>query len=358
MNKIVVLTAAAASAAVTPAMAQSAISVSGVADAAVRYVNNEGRDSNWSLVSGGNSTSKLIIRGTEDLGGGLSAGFHLEHGFLINNGAPVQSTQFWDRRSTVSLASKTFGELRGGRDYVPSYLNWNRFDPFAYVGVAGANNLVSNTPQGPIRAAFGTATATTVRTNSAVEWFLPSGWGGLEGQLLATASDNGTTANGVNTVRGGRLGWASGPFVISAARTTTENNLTTDGKFTDDVFAGAYNFGFMRLSVGLRRFEYSSSKQTNLLVGVTAPLGSGELKASINQADFDGSVGATDLSDNGATQYGLGYVYNLSKRTALYGTLSYITNDGAQASTVPGGNSGMAGGGSSKGVEAGLRHNF
>jgi predicted porin len=352
------LTVLAVLAAAAPAIAQSSITLSGVADAGLRYVDNEGRDSNWSLASGGNSTSKLIIRGTEDLGAGLSAGFHLEHGFLITNGAPVQATQFWDRRSTVSLVSKTFGELRAGRDYVPSYSIWTRIDPFTYVGVAGSNNLVSNTPQGPIRAAFGTAPATTVRTNSAVEWFLPSGWGGLEGMLLATASDNGTAAGGVNTVRGGRLGWASGAFIMSAARTTTDNNLTTDGKFTDDVVAAAYNFGFMRVSAGLRRFEYSNARQTNWLLGASVPLGAGELKASINQADFDGSVGATDISDNAATQYGIGYVYNLSKRTALYGTLSYITNDGAQASTVPGGNAGMAGGGTSKGVEAGLRHSF
>ena len=38
---------------------------------------------------------------------------------------------------------------RAGRDFVPTYVNWGRYDPFSYVGVAGANNFVSATPTGP-----------------------------------------------------------------------------------------------------------------------------------------------------------------------------------------------------------------
>jgi len=51
-------------------------------------------------------------------------------------------------------------------------------------------------------------------------------------------------------------------------------------------------------------------------------------------------------------------VHNLSKRTALYGTVARITNKGAAAYTVPGGPAGLAGGGNSTGIDAGLRHTF
>ena len=101
-----------------PAFAQSSVTVTGIADAAVRSVSNEGRGSVKSLVSGSNATSRLVFRGIEDLGGGLSASFHLEHGIALDNGNPTGG--FWVRRSTVSLASKTLGELRLGRDFVPS----------------------------------------------------------------------------------------------------------------------------------------------------------------------------------------------------------------------------------------------
>ena len=115
-----IIATAALSAASGTALAQgSNVTLAGVADAAGRYVSNEGRGSVKSLVSGSNSTSKLIIRGSEDLGDGLSAGFHLEHGLQLDSGTQVVATQFWDRRATVMLASKSLGEIRAGRDYDP-----------------------------------------------------------------------------------------------------------------------------------------------------------------------------------------------------------------------------------------------
>jgi predicted porin len=116
------------------ALTAQTVTVSGIADAAARNVKNTGGSSVKSLVSGSNSTSRIIIRGVEDLGGGLTAGFHLEHGILLDAGAAVSATQFWDRRSTVSVTSPEWGELRLGRDFVPSYVSWTRYDPFSYVG--------------------------------------------------------------------------------------------------------------------------------------------------------------------------------------------------------------------------------
>ena len=65
--------------------------------------------------------SRWGIRGTEDLGGGLYAGFWLESAVLPDTGAAQAA--FWGRRSTVSLGSKDYGELRLGRDYTPTF--WN-----------------------------------------------------------------------------------------------------------------------------------------------------------------------------------------------------------------------------------------
>ena len=126
----------------------------------------------------------------------------------------------------MSLASPTWGELRAGRDFVPSYVNWSRYDPFSYVGVAGSNNLVSATPNGPIRSAFSTSPNTTVRSSNSIQWLLPTGWAGLEGGLMVAAGEGGTAANGQHKVIGARLGWASKNYGVSAATTRTENNLT------------------------------------------------------------------------------------------------------------------------------------
>lgn len=341
----------------SPAWSQG-VTLAGVVDAAARHVSNEGRGSVSSLVSGSNSTSKIIVRGVESLGGGLSAGFHLEHGFQLDSGAQVSSTQFWDRRATVHLVDKEWGEIRMGRDYVPNYLNWNRFDPFAYVGAGGANNFISATPNGPIRSAFGSGLNTTVRSNDSLQYILPGGLGGLEGSVMLAAGEGGTTAEGKNKFMGGRLGYAGKGFNVSAAASRSTNNLTGGNAFRDQVVAASYDFGPVQLSAALRQFKQAAAKQTNMLLGAWIPVGSGTVKISMNRANLSGRVGAVAIDANDAQQLAVGYVYDFSKRSAVYTTLSVINNKGAATYAVPGGPSGMAGGGTSKGIEVGLRHNF
>lgn len=344
--------------ATTGAHAQTTVTLSGVADAALRQVSNDGRGTERSLVSGGNATSRLVFRGSEDLGAGLAASFWLEHGLALDTGSPAQPAQFWDRRSTLSLASKTLGELRAGRDFVPSYSNWSRYDPFGYVGVGSSSNLISSSPVGPIKSAFGSNPNTVVRSSNAVQWLMPSGWGGLEGGVMAAAGEGGTAASGQHKVVGARLGYAGDSFGVSAAHTRSTNDLTGDRAFTDSAVGAQLNLGFARASAAWRRFEQDAAAQTNLLVGAWVPLGPGELKLSWTRAEMSGSAAAASLDGNGARQWALGYVYNLSKRSALYGTLSHLDNEGTHTLAVPGGISGMAGGGSSRGVEIGMRYTF
>jgi predicted porin len=66
------------------AMAQSSVTLYGVADAGVTYVN--GLTTGLACDSGANKTSRLGFRGVEDLGGGLKANFVLEGGFNLDNG--------------------------------------------------------------------------------------------------------------------------------------------------------------------------------------------------------------------------------------------------------------------------------
>jgi predicted porin len=340
--------------------AQAQVTLFGVADVAVRRVDNEGRGHTQSMVSGSNSTSRLGFRGTEDLGGGLFAGFHLEHGIALDVGSPANSALFFDRRSTVSLGSRAWGELRAGRDFVPSYSNWGRYDPFSYVGVAGSNNFVSATPVGPIRAAFGSGANTTVRSSNSLQYILPSGWAGMQGELMLAKREGGTAAGGQHDLRGARLGWASPSFEVSGAVTISSNDLTTatGTDFKDMVLGGRANLGPVRASVAVRRFTLKDARQTNVLVGAVVPLGQHEIKLSYTQVDLQGKVGNTVIDANDSRQLGLGYGYVLSKRSVVYSTLSRVQNRGAASYAVPGGPSGLAGGGTSTGFEFGVRHNF
>lgn len=339
------------------AMAQSDVTVGGILDSAVRVVHNEGSASIRSLVSGSNQTSRLYFHGQEDLGGGLAARFWLESGVGVDTGAAIGGTQFFDRRATLSLVSRQMGELRVGRDYVPTYTIWSRHDPFTHVGVAGSNNFSSSSQVGPVRSAFGSGPNTTVRSSNAVEYLLPSGLGGVEGGLMVAAGEGGTAAGGQDKLMGGRIGWQGASFGVHAAHVSTSNDLTAAGKFKDTLLAVNGAVANVRLTAAVRRYEQAASKESILLLSATTSFGQVDLKASYLKADMKGKVGTTVIDANDATQFGVAALYNLSKRSALYLQGARISNDGRATFSIPGG-AAMVAGGNSTGWEAGLRHNF
>ncbi|HMQ17464.1 MAG TPA: porin, partial [Phycisphaerae bacterium] len=60
-----------------------------------------------------NNASRIGFKGSEDLGGGLTAGFQIEHGFNVDTGGQSQGA-FWARQSEVFLGSRSLGVLRMG----------------------------------------------------------------------------------------------------------------------------------------------------------------------------------------------------------------------------------------------------
>lgn len=347
-----------AAGAALPAAAQGNVTLSGVLDLAVRNVSNEGVASLKSMVSGSNATSRIAFTGREDLGGGLAAGFHLEHGLAADTGAAASASKFWDRRSTVSLFGKDFGELRLGRDFVPSYTAWSRHDPFAYVGVARSANFVSSSPTGPIRSAFGSNANTTVRADNGLQWLMPAWVPGLEGGVMLAPGEGGAVASGLARVVGLRLGYVTPAFGLTAASTTSENSQTGGDKFKDTVLGAQTELAPVKLWAAWRRFEQGQSTQTLTMLAASASFGLHEVKGSWIRSDQGGRVGSTVVDANDATQLGLGYVYTLSRRTALYASWARVSNDGAARFVIPDGASGIVAGGSSSGYEAGLRHRF
>jgi predicted porin len=72
----------------------------------------------------------------------------------------------------------------------------------------------------------------------------------------------------------------------------------------------------------------------------------------------DSRRGPVAFNGSDANRYAIGYVHNLSRRTALYGTLARVTNKGGANFSLNGGTTGLAAGGSSTGAELGMRHSF
>ena len=319
------------------ASAQSSVTLFGIVDLSVNSVKN-GSLSQKLLSSDQLNSNRLGFRGVEDLGGGMRAGFWLEGAMSPDNG--TAGGQTWQRRSTVSLMGG-FGEVRLGRDYTPSFWNYTIFDPFGTNGMGSSLNIVSTLSSGA---------TTLVRANNTVGYFLPAA-GGVYGQVQVAAGEGATG----NKYFGGRLGYAGGPVNVAVAYGKTDKTGAMIDDYTDINFGGSFNMGFMSLMGTYSKRDYSTADQKNIMVGLTVPFGQSTLKAAYNTA----SGSAKSLE---AKQISFGYQYDLSKRTAIYATVSSLNNDGDAATgarfTIGQGPAQTRGGDSSKGYNLGVRHSF
>ena len=343
------------------ASAQSSVTLFGIVDVNVGQVKNENGVTGVStkisrMGTDGINSSRLGFRGVEDLGGGLKAGFWLEAGInpdtgTLNNttvtagGTTTTYTKMFNRRSTVSLMGN-FGEVRLGRDYDPSFWNLTVFDPFGTNGVGSLLNVITT---------LGSGAATLVRADNSIGYFLPSGIGGIYGQAMVAAGEGAPVAGNPtapnNKYAGGRLGWAGGPVDVAVAYGQT-TIVGTDEKYKLFNIGGAWDFGVAKLMGQYVDAKFSPLKAKTYQLGVVVPLGQGEIHAAYDHTKVDGAA----IEPTGK-QFALGYVYNLSKRSALYGTYSHISNNDGAAFTVGSGN-GTATSGKSTGLEVGLRHSF
>ncbi|WMY10880.1 porin [Paraburkholderia phenoliruptrix] len=99
------------------AHAQSSVTLYGIIDVGLVFNNNAGGQKQYFMSSGNIQGSRWGFRGTEGLGGGLSAMFVLENGFSVNNGRLAQGGDEFGRQAYVGLFSTSVGTLTFGRQY-------------------------------------------------------------------------------------------------------------------------------------------------------------------------------------------------------------------------------------------------
>ncbi|WP_120296345.1 porin [Paraburkholderia sp. BL23I1N1] len=123
------------------AHAQSSVTLYGIIDSGIEYVNNVGvaRTSVWRMPSlSGNYPSRWGLTGTEDLGGGNRTIFTLESGFSPSQCTLNQGGRLFGRQAFVGI-SGDWGSLSFGRQYTMSYLVFAGSDvmgPNAYTWAA------------------------------------------------------------------------------------------------------------------------------------------------------------------------------------------------------------------------------
>ncbi|REE23416.1 putative porin [Paraburkholderia sp. BL27I4N3] len=355
------------------ALAQSSITLYGVADMSVRYLTNSNarNDGRLFMTNGAITNSRWGLRGSEDLGGGMKAIFDLESGINLQDGSASDSQRLFNRNAYVGLSSQ-YGTLTLGRQKTPLFdLLGDTYDPLTVgnyfenswlPGALGAGLYADNAVKYTGRYKGLTMAAMySFGTNSE-----SSGAGGFSGQVPGHL--------GAGTMYGFTLSYAAGP--LSVAGGVQQNSDNSNHKQTIFNANAVYAFSTTKVYVGYLHskddtgFVDTALAQQTLVPGVDILKGSGR----VDNGPFAGVTwqATPALTLTGAAYYdhmsnaaiGNGQLgsgnrytlvalaeYALSKRTEVYGTVDFDKVSGAASVELPGKNN-------QTGVALGLRTIF
>ncbi|CAB3807804.1 Outer membrane porin protein 32 [Pararobbsia alpina] len=311
----------------------------GLLDEFAQYVNT-GKGFTAAMGSSGQWGSRFGVKGTEDIGGGNRVNFVLENGFNPTDGSLAQSNTLFSRQAWVGLGG-SWGQVRVGQQNSPLFNDQGGQDAFGGgTQASGMNNL----------------STFAARTSNTVSYLLPE-FAGLQGGIYVGLGNAGGLGSAGSSYQFD-LTYARGPLAAFVAGQWLKNatNTTTDRA----VFAGAsYAIGKATLygSYAASRWDdldvnddvYGLSAKYQLTPAGSVALGYAILRDNTSQHDD-------------ANQASLMCEYDLSRRTDLYATLSFLQNHSQAGYTLAGSaNPGLPlayPGADARGVEVGVVQRF
>jgi len=286
------------------AQAQSSVTLFGLMDLSIGSTKAPGGQRQSGVDSGRLTTSHFGLRGSEDLGGGLSAVFKLE-GFLradTGESGRFGGDTLFSRNAAVGLSSQALGSVMLGRNTTPLFVSTLSFNAFG--------DSFGFSPS--IRHYFtsGTATGDSGWSNS-VLYASPVRGGFRFGAALATKGGGNGLSNGGNW--GLDAGYSAGPLALAAVvQDVKKDGATAVADTRTWQLSGAYDFGVAKAFVQWGEVENRTAPNTWHIGGLGArvPVGAGALLAQWGRVLPDAGADRNTLS--------LGYSHNLSRRTELY----------------------------------------
>lgn len=351
----------AACVAASAAHAQSSVTLYGNLDTGLTWFNNVSGKHLFATEDGNFIPDFFGLMGSEDLGGGLSAIFKLESGFLLSSGTLTVPNQLFQREASVGLSSDRYGTLKLGHQ--PSFM-FDVLSPMS-TGYIGGGFPVFH--QGNLD-----ELANTFEFDNSAKYMSPT-FGGLSfGAQFGFGNQAGNFADGRNY--GFTVQYRNGPLKLGAVY-TNENNRYLE--FSD--YIGLRTF----LGTPLPAGGMVANRVQNWGAGGTYALGNWLLHAMFTQtridmptasanantvdagvsytlakADTVGFGGAFESLDGGHwVTLSLSNLYSISKRTLLYQEAMYQHASGANAVASLLG-AGQASGRSQVGLAIGIQHFF
>jgi len=376
------------------ARAQSSVTLYGVVDINIEYVNHVGKiptaanqfnpgpgNNAYRINSGGVAGSRWGLRGEEEIGNGLKAIFALESGFNVDNGTMSMPGRLFDRQAFLGIQSANYGRLTFGRQYTSIMLALANFTPMAFapqydpvLAMVGPNLREDNTVAysgtfGPLTAmahwSFGTGVAVPPAVFNGIA---VGGDGEVPGQFRRD------TGYGVGfNYFAGKLGLSVAYDQFNPSVSTTGGTVGT-GAFKRAAVAASYAIGPVTVMGSYRWGQNKSASGLVLQRDDLYSLGAvchvaqaWDLAVAYNYQDLKNFLG--DTTRPNPWQLALRADYALSKRTSLYLTTAYAKNAGLMLESGPAasfigslflGSSYALGNGENTmvGVGLGLRHTF
>jgi len=318
------------------AQAQSSVTAYGLIDLSAGQFQTAGGLKLKRLDSGNMSTSYIGFKGTEDLGGGLRAGFQLESFIGVDTGGAGRVSgvdAFWARNANVSL-SGGFGTIKLGRQGPPLFVSTLLFNAFGdSFGYSPSIRQYYNAP-------YGTPLVGDSGWNNAIGYSIPS-YGGLSANVLVSAGEGAATSKGKNV--GANVLYFGGPVALTAAWQNVKSQgvlgqtiATFPGydSQTSYQIGGSFDAGVVKLFAQYGKIKTDATKDvttTNYNFGVKVPLGAGAFLAQYGNSKIDTEGSSAGKQSQIAT---VGYDYFLSKRTDIYAVAMLDTyTDKARANT-------------------------
>ncbi len=324
----------------------------GVVDTGLRYTHFDGDAAaagydavdKFEMKSGQQSGSRFGFKGTEDLGNGLTVGFILENQFNSDDGSLSDSDHFFRREASLFLEGG-FGKIAMGR-------------------IGSINNGVSSWAQFGMLSAFGTSWDYSAQMGT---WAVGAGiWDNMIAYQTPTFAGftvyaqygmgSNNNENESSSDRYYALGakYANGPLNLYLA-VDSINYQTADltGVNADDIddsltvtFGGNYDFEVVKLFAGAQYYDeakistafglldsadYNATtyagkfKGWSLGVSASIPAAGGQVLVGAGYMDAEAADSQKAAKDDELTRWvvSAGYDYPLSKRTNVYGILTY-----------------------------------
>ncbi|MDR6396134.1 porin [Herbaspirillum seropedicae] len=345
------------------AMAQSSVTIYGIIDTGVVYTTNANANGNsvFKMPSlTGSFPSRIGFKGTEDLGGGLQAMFVLESGFAPDTGAMGQGGRLFGRQSYVGLKN-SWGQLMLGRQVNMTYLSQLKTDVMGpnLFAIGSIDAYLPNARSDNAIGYLGNFSGFTVGATYSFGRDAAGPAGPAATNCPGEVAGNSKACRQVTALLGyDGKGWGmTSSYDILYGNTGASNGMTSSDNTDQRVtLNGYFMLGDVKIGGGVvdRRTRAAANTNTDsdlYYLGVSYPLSVAlVLDAQVSRLDVKNSPNDVTLSVARLT-------YNLSKRTAVYGSLGYIKNGGTSSVALDAG--GTVGAGKNQlGVMTGIRHTF